>query len=211
MNTEKKYQVIYADPPWDYGKGSFVLVKGKTEGKGGHWEGKRGNWRDKTSEKGKHDEKEKLYPTMSIEEMKCLPIKESTDKDAVLFMWTTDNHLPHALEVIKAWGFSYSTIGFVWEKQTCKGNPVNMLAPWTLKSCELCILATKGSPMKLRKDKTIRQLVKAERIRHSQKPQEVADRIVRMFPDCTRIELFARDAKPGWDVWGNEINNTIEL
>jgi len=64
---------------------------------------------------------------------------------------------------------------------------------------------------KYRKDKTVRQLIEEERIRHSQKPQEAADRIVRMFPDCTRIELFARDAKPGWDVWGNEIQNTIEL
>jgi N6-adenosine-specific RNA methylase IME4 len=64
---------------------------------------------------------------------------------------------------------------------------------------------------KYRKDKTIRQMVKSERIRHSQKPQQVADRIVSMFPDCPRIELFARDAKESWDVWGNEIENTIEI
>jgi len=200
----KKYQVIYADPPWKYGEGSFVLLKGGKEGKGGHWG-------DKVKNKGSNRDKEKLYPTLSIDELKALPIKQIADKDCALFMWTTDFHLPHALEVLKSWGFKYSCISFVWEKQTSKGNPVNMLAPWTLKSYEICLLATRGTMGKHRKDKTIRQMVKAERIRHSQKPQEVADRIARMFPDCERIELFARDAKDGWDIWGNELPNSIEI
>ena len=205
MNTgNKKYQVIYADPPWHYNNSSFVLLKGE-EGKGGHWQGK------KKDNKGTNNDKEKLYPTLSIDELKALPIKEIADKDCALFMWTTDTHLPHTFEILKAWGFKYSCIAFVWEKQTNKGNPVNMLAPWTLKSYEICLLATRGTMGKYRKDKTIRQMVKSERIRHSQKPQQVADRIVSMFPDCPRIELFARDAKPGWDVWGNEIENTIEI
>ena len=188
MNTEKKYQVIYADPPWHYNNSIDNALK--------------------TSSAINVD---KNYPTMSSKDIAALPIKDLVDKDAACFMWTTDTHMPQAVEIMKAWGFTYKTIAFVWEKQTCNGKPVHMLAPWTLKGYEICLFGTKGAMTKHKKDNTIRQMVKAERRKHSQKPQEVADRIVRMFPDCTRIELFARDAKPGWDAWGNEIQNTIEL
>jgi N6-adenosine-specific RNA methylase IME4 len=126
-------------------------------------------------------------------------------------MWTTDAHLKQAIEIMEVWGFTYKTVAFVWEKQTNKGNPVCLLSPWIHKTYEICLFGTKGAMMKYKKDNTIRQMVKAERGKHSQKPQEVADRIISMFPDVNRIELFARDAKPGWDVWGNEIENTIEI
>lgn len=204
----KKYQVIYADPPWKYPDSSHTLLAGEN-GKGGHWAGKTKDW-NSWNERPKGEFK-KLYPSLTKEELFKLPVKDLLDKDAACFMWTTDMHLPQALEIMKSWGFTYKNIAFVWEKQTVNGNPVNLMAPWTLKSYEICIFGTKGAMRKYRKDKTIRQMVKAERTRHSAKPQEVADRIVRMFPDCPRIELFARDAKPGWDVWGNEIDNTIEL
>jgi site-specific DNA-methyltransferase (adenine-specific) len=196
-----KYQVVYADPPWEYPKSSYTLIKDA---------GFKDNDK-KNKGKKKSTEKKLIYPTMGSDEIAALPIKDMIDKDAACFMWTTDTHMPQALEVMKAWGFTYKNIGFIWEKQTNLGNPVSLLSPWTQKTYEICLFGTKGAMTKHKKDNTIRQMVKAERIRHSQKPQEVADRIVRMFPDCSRIELFARDAKPGWDVWGNEITNTIEI
>jgi site-specific DNA-methyltransferase (adenine-specific) len=253
--TNKKYQVIYADPPWKFYETSYVLVPeswgGKTEDIGSYTHKKKiyptltkqelmelkinkyqvvyadPPWKydnridNAYTSKQKFDENGKQYypaldidnhyPTLESKEIAELPIKELVDKDAVCFMWTTDTHMPQALEIMKAWGFTYKTIAFVWEKQTNLGNPVCLLSPWTHKTYEICLLGTRGAMMKNKKDNKIRQMVKAERTRHSAKPQEVADRIVRMFPDCARIELFARDAKPGWDVWGNEINNTIEL
>jgi N6-adenosine-specific RNA methylase IME4 len=190
MNTgNKKYQVIYADPPWKYDNN---IDKAYTSKKTGF-------------------SIENHYPTMESKDIAELPIKDMADKDCALFIWTTDTHMPQALEVMKAWGFNYKNIAFVWEKQTNKGNPVSLLSPWTQKTYEICLFGTKGAMTKHKKDNTIKQMVKAERLRHSQKPQEVADRIVRMFPECSRIELFARDAKEGWDVWGNEIENTIEI
>ena len=240
----KKYQVIYADPPWQYTESSNVLVSegnwGTIERKGRNTDKKKiyptltkqelmelkinkyqivyadppwkyDNRIDKASNGKSSIDIANHYPSMSDKEICALPIKDMVDKDAACFMWTTDTHMPQALEVMKAWGFTYKTIVFIWEKQTNKGNPVCVMSPWTHKSYEICLLGTRGAMMKNKKDNTIRQMVKAERTRHSAKPQEVADRITRMFPDCTRIELFARDAKPGWDVWGNEIDNTIEL
>jgi N6-adenosine-specific RNA methylase IME4 len=206
----KKYQVIYADPPWNYKGGKELFIQGV------RWKhaSKQRNIDKKRREAVASGEREPftyMYPTLSKEDLKSLNVPEIADKDCVLFMWIVDAHLLDALEIIKAWGFKYSTIAFVWKKLTSRGNPVHVMSPWTHKSCEICLVATKGSPSKYRKDKTVRQLIEEERIRHSQKPQEVADRIVRMFPTVNRIELFARDAKPGWDVWGNEIQNTIEL
>jgi N6-adenosine-specific RNA methylase IME4 len=195
----KKYQVIYADPPW-----KFHLSPDKAY-----------TSKQKFDENGKQYypalDIDNHYLTMEPKEIANLPIKDLVDKDAVCFMWTTDTHMPHALDIMKAWGFDYKTIGFVWEKQTNLGNPVCLLSPWTHKTYEVCLMGTRGAMRKHKKDNTIRQMVKVQRGKHSAKPQEVADRIVRMFPDCARIELFARDAKPGWDVWGNEITNTIEL
>lgn len=194
-----KYQIVYADPPW-----KFHLSPDKAY-----------------TSKQKFDENgvqvyprldiDNQYETLEAKDIAALPIQDFIDKDAACFMWTTDTHMPQALEIMKAWGFTYKTVAFVWEKQTNKGNPVCLLGPWTHKTYEICLFGTKGAMMKHKKDSKIRQMVKAERTIHSKKPQEVADRIVRMFPDCSRIELFARDAKPGWDVWGNEVQSTIEI
>lgn len=203
--TNKKYQVIYADPPWNYKGGKELFIQGV-------------RWKhapnERNIDKKRREENSPVtfkYPTLSKKEIMDLNVPNIADKDCVLFMWIVDAHLLDALEIMKAWGFKYSTVAFVWKKQTSTGKPVCLLSPWTHKSCELCLVGTKGSMTKYRKDKTVRQLIEEERIRHSQKPQEAADRIVRMFPDCSRIELFARDAKPGWDVWGNEVDSDIDM
>lgn len=176
----RKYQIIYADPPWSYND--------KMKGHGGA---------------------ETEYRTQDLEWIKGLGVKEIADKDCVLFLWAVSPLLPEALEVMKAWGFKYKTLAFVWSKETKNGKKVKNLGRWTMGNVELCILGVKGKPKRICRN--IYQLVEAERTKHSQKPNEVRNRIVELMGDLTRIELFSRQKTEGWDVWGNEVENDITL
>jgi site-specific DNA-methyltransferase (adenine-specific) len=111
---------------------------------------------------------------------------------------------------MKSWGFTYKTIAFVWIKKTVNGKTVNMLAPWTLKGAEICILGTRGAMTKHKAVNNVKQVHEALRREHSRKPDIIRDEIARMFPDCRKIELFARTAMPGWDAWGNEVDKFVE-
>ncbi len=80
-----------------------------------------------------------------------------------------------------------------------------------MKSVEQCFLATKGTPLIYKKKRNVKQLVEAVRTIHSKKPDEVRNRILELFGDIPRIELFAREKTPGWDAWGDEVESDIEL
>lgn len=178
----KKYQIIYADPPWSYN--------------------------DKM--KGHSFSLDHEYKTMNLEDIKNLPIKDISEDDCVLFMWATNPLLPEALEVIKAWGFKYKTVAFCWVKKSINGKQIHNLGKWTMGGVEVCLLATKGRPQ--RKVKNIKQTFEAIRTKHSKKPFQVRDFITDLMgEDRTKIELFAREKTISWDVWGNEIDNDIEL
>jgi N6-adenosine-specific RNA methylase IME4 len=179
----KKYNIIYADPPWHYGSKSAV---NNTTG---------------SAIKPLSDH----YSTMSLQELKNMPIKNMTKDDAACFMWVTDSHIDEALEVLRSWGFAYKTIAFNWVKTTSKGNYCKNVAPWTMKSSEICLLGIKGRMTKYKQANNIESLVIAQRTQHSQKPNEVRKRIEDLFGDLPRIELFAREKTDGWDVWGDEI------
>ena len=194
--TQKKYQIILADPPWRFtGLGSKGIRSGEMR-------------KDKPK-LHKTIRIEEKYPTMSVEELKALPIKNISDKNCVLFIWTTDAHLPFAIEIMKSWGFDYATIGFVWNKKEKSGKQVCYYGYWTMKGTEICLLGRKGKPKPIKHN--IRQLVEAIRNNHSQKPEEIRDRIVELMGELPRIELFAREKTKGWDVWGNEVESDIEL
>ena len=108
--------------------------------------------------------------------------------------------------MIESWGFSYATCAFTWVKKNRKSDTWFMgCGNYTRANAELCILGTKGSCQKLRKSRSVRQICDAKIERHSKKPDVIRDRIVDLFGDIPRIELFARNTTPGWDVWGNEI------
>ncbi len=112
--------------------------------------------------------------------------------------------------MIKAWGFTYKTVAFCWVKQNPKSSGWFFgMGNWTRANAEICLLATKGSPK--RKAADVPQLIVAPREEHSKKPDETRNRIVRLMGDLPRVELFARQAPPGWDVWGNEVHSTISL
>ena len=152
----------------------------------------------------------KHYPTMRIEELCALPVAEIADRDCALFLWATFPQLPEALRLIQAWGFVYKTVAFVWLKQNRKALTwFYGLGFWTRSNAEICLLATKGHPK--RQSAGIHQLVISPVERHSKKPDEVREKIVELMGDVPRIELFARQQTPGWDVWGNEVENSTVL
>jgi len=172
----KKYQIIYADPPWEW---STYSVNGRKKTPDIH------------------------YQLMTIDAIKSLPIENISSDNSILFMWTQDAHLKNAIEIGEQWGFTYKTVGFVWDKQNFG------MGYWTRKGAEICLLFTKGHPK--RQSGGVRQFVSEKAIIHSKKPDEVKSRIVELMGDLPRVELFARQKTEGWDVWGNEVESDIEL
>jgi N6-adenosine-specific RNA methylase IME4 len=172
---ERTYSVIYADPPW-----SFQV-----------WSGE-----------GKDRAAENHYPTMEQRDIEALPVGALAAENCALFMWAVMPQLPEALAVIKAWGFEFKTCAFVWVKQTKDEERfATGMGYWTRANAEICLLATRGNPVRLHAD--VHQVVLAPRMEHSRKPDEVAERIQRLVPG-PYIELFARRQREGWDVWGNQ-------
>ena len=170
--TDKKYNIIYADPAWKY-------------------------WESGNKNQSLH------YKTMTIEEICSLPVKNIADDDCVLFLWVTYPILQQAFDVIKAWGFEYSTAAFVWvKKNRQQDTPFVGCGSWTRANSELCLLATKGNIMRL--DASVSQIIEAPIEEHSKKPDIVREQIVRLVGKLPRIELFCRNPAEGWDVWGNE-------
>ncbi len=184
-----KYNIIYADPPWKYGSKTAL---NNTKG-------------NKIEPLSKH------YKTMPINEIKDLPIKNITDKDCACFLWCTDSHLKEGIEVLESWGFKYKTVAFNWIKKTNKGNTYYNVAPWTLKSSELCLLGTKGKMNKYKIKNNVKQLIEEERTKHSKKPLEAIRRIEEIFGNIPRIELFCRFPRKDWHVWGDEVESNSFL
>lgn len=153
---------------------------------------------------------EKHYKTMSVEEICNLPVKALTDKNAVLFLWVTFPQLAEAFQVMEAWGFKYKTVGFVWVKQNRSGKGFFFgLGYWTHSNAEICLLAVKGKPK--RQSRKVSQLIISPLEQHSKKPDKTRDLIVELMGDLPRLELFARESTPGWDVWGNEVDSTVNI
>ena len=180
--SNKRYSVIYADPPWDYKGQTQHRKNGKPSG-------------------GAITH----YPTMKLDELKKLDVQSLADDDCLLFMWATSPHLNQAIELMSAWGFKYATIAFIWDKM--KTNP----GFYTLSEFEICIVGKKGKIPKPRGLRNVRQRIVEKRTAHSAKPAEARNRIDLMFPTQQKIELFARSIPPGWDAWGNQINSTIQV
>lgn len=144
------------------------------------------------------------YATMSLDDIKALPVATIAAPDCALFLWVTGPILQESFDVITAWGFSYSTIAFTWVKKNKKSESFFFgNGAWTRANAELCLLATKGRPA--RADASVSQIIHTTIEEHSRKPDEVYDKIVQLMGNVPRVELFAREHRSGWDVWGNEI------
>lgn len=176
-----KYDVIYADPPWDYrGREQFGFAGDVGVSSGGAIQ---------------------QYETLTPVQLAALDVASAAAADCVLFMWTTGPMMNDAMTVLQAWGFTYKTVAFVWHKQ--RVNP----GYYTLSSCEYCLVATQGRIPTPRGSRNERQFVSLPRGKHSAKPLEVRSRINRMFPTQSKLELFARNvpAEQRWSTWGNEV------
>ena len=147
---------------------------------------------------------------MSIDELCALPVKRLAEKDCLLFLWATFPQLPEALQLIKAWGFQFKTVAFVWLKRN-KKSPTWFygLGYWTRGNAEICLLAKRGKPK--RHSAGVHQFIISPVEEHSKKPDVTRDKIVELAGDLSRVELFARQQTPGWDVWGNEVPSDLTL
>jgi N6-adenosine-specific RNA methylase IME4 len=188
-----KYSIVYADPPWSYD--DKALARGGAE---------------------------RHYRTMSLEDICALPVGGITADDCLLFMWGAWPKLYESGKVIESWGFEFKTCAFVWVKTNKSFNPDQAsflpvdsfdsfwgMGRWTRANTEFCLLAVKGKPK--RESAAVHQLIYAPVSEHSRKPDEARERIIKLAGDLPRVELFARRAAPGWDLWGNEVKCDIAL
>jgi N6-adenosine-specific RNA methylase IME4 len=144
------------------------------------------------------------YQTMLTEDLKKLDIGSMASDNSVLLMWATFPMLKEALEVIVSWGFEYKIAAFVWVKMEKNGRAVLGLGHYTRGNSEICILARKGRGLEI-KNHSISQIVFSLKDKHSKKPHAVYSRIEKLFGNVSRVELFARHKREGWDAWGNEV------
>lgn len=192
-----KYNVIYADPPWSIKAGR--PLKGYVMGENGK------QLFVPTSNKSRATD----YPSMTIDQIKDLKVKDITADDAHLYLWVTNAHLPFAFEVIKAWGFKYSTT-IVWAKNMMGGG----LGGTFKINTEYLLFATKGS-LKVNAITqgtwfNVKRTYENGKPKHSKKPTFFQDLIEKTSPGL-KLEMFARDKREGWDTWGNELTNSIEF
>jgi N6-adenosine-specific RNA methylase IME4 len=171
-----KFACILADPAW-----TFRTYSAKGEGRSA----------------SQH------YDVMSLVDIKAMPVQRAAADDCWLFLWATTPHLSQAFEVMQAWGFKYSTVGFVWVKKTKHGKLHVGMGYTTRQNAELVLIGRRGKPKRL--SRSVRQIVVAKRREHSRKPDQVHARIEE-FCAGPRLELFARERRKGWRAWGNETN-----
>lgn len=188
---KKKYKIIYADPPWRFKNWSMK----KLAVRGEKWARKNGR---------------SPYDVMDNEDIYKLPIQNIADKNCILFLWATYPKLQEALETIKSWGFEYKTVAFTWVKQNKVSDGFHFgLGYWTRGNPEICLLATKGKIKRV--SKFVANLQISHLRGHSQKPDIIREKIIELVGNLSRVELFARQKTEGWDVFGNEVEGSIDL
>lgn len=171
----QKYNIIYADPPWD--------IK-------------------KIQRRVRPNQVEMDYSTMSVKEIKDLPVKDILEENSVCFLWTIQKYLKDAFDVLDAWGFKYQRT-ITWDKQ-------NGLCFFGFHHrTEFLLFGYRGKIEMYPKRKAFPTIVQCKTDKHSKKPQIFRD-LISPF-GSKKIELFAREKTEGWDVWGNEVENDMEL
>jgi len=179
--SPKRFPILLADPPWTF----------KNNGRGIVASGIRSP--------------EHHYPCMETDEICALPVKGIAAKDAVLFLWTTSAHLPQAIKVMESWGFSYKTKA-VWTKDKFS------FGYYFRQQHDTLLLGEKGNFRCPKPANRPSSVIEAPRRGHSQKPDEAYELIETMYPGIgPKLELFARNTRPGWHVWGNEVANSVKL
>jgi N6-adenosine-specific RNA methylase IME4 len=172
---KKLYGVIYADPPWRYDTVPMGDVARQNE---------------------------QHYPTMALADIKA--IKVPAADDCVLFLWATVPLLPEAIEVMKAWGFTYKSSS-TWLKDKAG------LGYWVRGVVEHLLIGRRGDVPAPSPGDQFPGFMAAPRGRHSEKPECFAEEIEALFPNVPKLEMFAREVRVGWDAWGNEVGYAVEV
>jgi N6-adenosine-specific RNA methylase IME4 len=181
----KKYQTIVVDPPWQYGKwGKASIPRSKNHIPA---------------------DEPMPYEQMTVGQIKSIPVADIAAENCDLYLWTTQKYLPQAFDVLKAWGFKYCQT-LTWCKAPMGTGQGGLYCP----TSEFLLLGRKGRMPagKTRQDSTWWQVKRTNK--HSKKPEFFQD-LIEKQSDGPRVELFARRQRPGWDVWGNEVECTAEL
>lgn len=202
------FRCILADPPWRF---ATFSDKGRD----------RCPDAPLTRNQSRQNSPARHYDTMPLQDIKNLPVSDVAADDCLLLMWAVDPMIPEAIEVGKAWGFTYKTIGFYWAKQrrltSTRGKQFedesHRMFPmgtgyWTRANPEVCLLFTRGAPKRQATD--IRKLIVAPRREHSRKPDEVHAHVERLV-NGPYLEMFARTERPGWTAWGNQTDRFSEV
>ena len=167
------FDLIMADPPWHF---------------------------DLYSEKGNTKSAQAQYGTMSLDDIKALPVGHLARGDAALFLWATWPMLPQAMAVLTAWGFQYVS-GGVWHKKTVHGHTAFGTGYRLRSASEPWLLGIVGNPKTSRAHRNVIEGLARE---HSRKPEEAYAWCESYMPHARRADLFSRETRPGWEAWGNE-------
>jgi N6-adenosine-specific RNA methylase IME4 len=171
----KKYKTIYVDPPWD--------IK-------------------KIKRRDYPNQVDLDYPTMSLEEIRCFPIKDLADENSVCFLWTIQSYLPESFKILESWGFKY-LLTLAWDK-------MNGLCLYGFHwRTEFLLFGYRGKLEIYQQGWALPTSFSASSPRHSEKPSIVRTMIEKF--EEPRLEVFARHKTPGWDIWGNELDNDIKI
>lgn len=179
---DNMYSVILCDAPWGYSDG-----------------------------KNRHGGVDRHYSTMSTQELMALPVSSLANENCALFLWATFPLLPTCISVMESWGFTYKTLAFSWLKTNKDGSPFFGGGHYTRANQEVCLLGVKGNVARMVQSRSVHSFIQSQRGRHSEKPNEVRERIVSLLGDVPRIELFARERVPGWSAFGDEVDGDIVL
>jgi site-specific DNA-methyltransferase (adenine-specific) len=174
---EKYFEIIYADPPWKYNRNVGEGIASEE------------------------------YPTMDMVDIRNY-LKQNKiipKENSILFLWVTFPMLEEGLELIRNWGFEYKTCGFNWIKLEKNGKPFFGIGHYTKSNSELCLIGVRGKGLRIL-DNTISQVIMTPKDKHSKKPDIIPKLITRLVGDRKlKAELFARNKREGWDVYGNEV------
>lgn len=177
------YDVILADPPWTFS----VWNAAKSDRHASH-----------------------KYNLMSVDDICALPVSSITAENCALFLWATWPNIKEAFRVIDAWGFTYRTLAWDWAKARKNGTGFHFgMGYYTRSNSEPCLLAVKGRMAV--QSHSVSSLLYAPIRAHSQKPDEQYEKIDALYPNTKRLEMFARQRQEGWDVFGNEVDESISL
>lgn len=182
----KKYQTIYADPPWRF--------------------------QNRTGKVAPEHKRLSRYKTMSLEDIKALPVSELSDDKAHLYLWVPNAILPDGLAAMDAWGFEYKG-NLVWEKVRKDGGPDGRGVGFYFRNVtEILLFGIKRRSMPNRTLAPARSqvnLIRAQKREHSRKPDEFIS-LIEACSQGPRIELFSRELRSGWDCWGDQVDMHTE-